>query len=611
MIKLNKEQTEAADFKTGIAIVISIPGAGKTLTMTTRIARLVNNGVEPEKILGLTFTRNAAEAMRAKLEPLLDERAKRVLLMTIHSFCLYLLKRESKVFEILSGKEQIVFVNTILKKIKIKNISVGMALREISLAKNNIISVQEFRTLYEGDKTYQKVADVFEGYESEKEKRMLYDLDDLLLKTYYLLLDNSEVREFYRESFQHILLDETQDTNVLQMEILKLLIGEANGETSFWCCGDDWQSIYSFIGANVNNILDFNKLYPDSKQFILNLNYRSTPQILTGCQNLIKHNERKIEKELKTNNKDGDDIIVLESSSEEGEALSVVNEIKELIEDGYKYKDISVIYRANFQSRLIEEHFSRQKIPYHIENGLNFYQRKEVKVLLDYLRVIDNPLSDEGNDALVSCINTPNRYIGRKFITELENYASDKELYLYESLKSMPIKLPYVRKNVKEFTQFLNPLIEDSKILQPAEVIQIIRETLNYDTFITDEDIASPFESKIDNINQIQLAAAKYSSMESFLQYTDSIGDVTSTDKAGVSLLTAHKAKGLEFPVVFVIGIVEGIMPSKQGNIEEERRVCFVAISRAMKLLYLSHTLSYLGVPSKKSTFINEILGKE
>jgi len=612
MIELNKEQEEAANFLNGVCVVIAVPGSGKTLTMTERIGRLVkNHNISPESILGVTFTRNAADTMRNRLAPILEDLAERVRLSTVHSFAHYLLRQEGKVFEVLSGKDQIIFLRNVIKQLRIKDISLGTVLREMSLAKNNLIDIEEYRTLYEGDMTMQKVADIWEVYDSEKQKKMLMDFDDLLVNTYQLLSENKEVQEKYRGIFRHLLVDEFQDTNPLQMEIIKLLVDNSNSDSSLWVCGDDAQSIFGFIGASISNILNFNEVYPASIQYILNLNYRSTKKIIKACHNLIKHNEKKIEKELKTDNEEGEEIIVLESSSEEGEALTVVTEIQDLINGGYNYKDIAVLYRCNFQSRVIEEYLSQHKIPYYIEGGLNFYNRKEVKILLDYLRVIIRPLSEEGNLALLNILNVPNRYIGRKFIRELEKFSDDNTIYFYEGLKSMPVELPYIRKNVKEFTGFMDQLIEEAEKFEPAEVIQLIRDSLDYDRFISEDDIPSPDDVRVENINQLQLAATKYSNIEEFLQYTDSFEDVSTHNKEGVSLMTIHKAKGMEFPVVFVIGMVENILPSKRGNLEEERRICFVGISRAMKLLYLSYTATYLNVPSKKSIFLDEIFSDD
>ena len=612
--ELNPEQQLAVDFYLGSANIIAVPGSGKTLTLTHRIINLIKKyGVAPDNILGITLTRSAAQSMRDRLLPELNELTTRVMLSTIHSFCHYLLRRENRSFEILSGKEQIIFIKDVMKKLRIKDVSIGMALGEISLAKNNLILIDEFKELYTGDKTMLKIGNIYEAYDCEKSRKMFMDFDDLLIETYLLLKKNETVREKYREIFKHLLVDEFQDTNPVQMEIIKLLISN-NYNGSLYCTGDDFQAIFGFTGASVGNIINFKCLFPESEQFILNLNYRSTPQILKACQNLIRHNKRQIHKTLETQNPDGEDIIVLESSSEMTEALSVVNEIKELFESkDYDYKDIAVLYRCNFQSRVIEEAFLQHKIPYHIANGLSFWDRREVKILLDYLRVISNPESEAADEALKNIINVPNRYLGRKFIQELGQYAFKRDSFLYPALRSMPIKLTYLRKNVKEFTGFLDPLIEDVDNLEPAELINLLRVTLDYDRHITDEDIPSPDDVKIANLNQLQLAAARYNDIESFLAYTETFQDESISDnKDGVSMMTVHKAKGLEFPVVFVVGLIEGLMPTKKNtDIEEERRICFVSITRAMHLLYLSHSITYLGQPSKKSIFLTEILNEQ
>ena len=269
-MKLNPEQQAAADFLDGVCVVVAVPGSGKTLTMTHRIGNLVmKHGVAPENILGLTFTRNAADAMREKLSPVLNELSSRVHLATIHSFCHFLLRNEDRLFNVLSGKDQVIFMRDVMKRLKVKDLAVGMVLREISLAKNNLIDVEEFRALYDGDKTMQKVADIYEGYDAEKQKRLLLDFDDLLIETYHLLNENESVRKKYRGTFRHLLVDEYQDTNPVQMEILKILVNGNEEGASFWCCGDDWQSVYGFIGASVSNILNFQDIFPGAEQLIL------------------------------------------------------------------------------------------------------------------------------------------------------------------------------------------------------------------------------------------------------------------------------------------------------------------------------------------------------
>ena len=618
MGELNPKQKKAAEFKDGVAAVIAIPGSGKTRTMMERVARLVNDyGIPPENILGLTFTRNAAEEMRSRLVPVLGDQASRVKLSTIHSFCLHLLKVEGRVFEILSGKEQLIFIKGVMKRLKIQDVTVGTVLREISLAKNNIISLLEFKEFFEGDKSMQRIGEIYQAYDDEKDRKMLLDFDDLLLETYYLLKDDIDIRAKYQSSYPHTMVDEIQDINPVQFEILRLLMNNGGPgseiRSSFWVTGDDYQSIYSFTGASVGNILSFQTMFPGAEMFILDFNYRSTPQILKACHNLIQHNLKQIHKELKTNNPDGADVTVLESSNEETEALGLVTEITDLIErKGYHYNDIAVLYRANFQSRYVEEAFLQNKLPYHIQNGQCFYDRREVKILLDYLRVINAPESDEGDEALMNILNAPVRYIGNIQKDRLREFSREKGVHLYRGLSSMIFESPFIRKNVREFISFMDPLIVSAETLEPAEAIGLIRTAWDYDRYIVDEDIPSPDDVKIANINQLQLAAARFSSISAFLEYTDTFEDEAVTDnKEGIQLMTIHKAKGLEFKIVFVIGLVENLLPSKKGNLEEERRICFVAISRAKERLFLSYPLTYLSQPAKKSIFLDEMLGSD
>ena len=608
-MELNTQQDRAARIKSGIASVIAVPGSGKTLTMTHRIYNLVEQGASPESILGLTFTRNAAEAMRKKLRPLLGQKARRVHLSTIHSFCYKLLREEGKQFELLQGQEQVRLLKRVMQKKKVKNLPSGMILREISLAKSNLISPEEMRAIYQGDGTMQQIALVAEAYEEEKQSKLLLDFDDLLLQTHALFQNDHGIRQKYQKMYTHILVDEFQDTNPAQMAILKFLIQQVKKKyASFWVCGDDWQSIYSFTGASVGNIISFQDQFPEASQYILNVNYRSTPQILSACQNLIRHNAQKVDKNLQAHKADGEDITVLECSTEEDEAVSIVNEISDLIQrQGLRYQDIAVLYRANHQSRVIEEALSQHEIPYHIENGSTFFQRFEVRILLDYLRLIEYPQSVEGDEALRSVINVPNRYIGRAFVRELQEYAQTQNMHLYPALRQMPVRIGYLKRFVKEFREFLDPIIRDKNKLEPSEIIHLLRDGLDYDNYITEDDIPSPDDSKIANINQLQMVAGKYRDISGLLRYTDSFQAQDSKDTNGVSLMTIHKAKGLEFPVVFLIGLVEGILPNKQGDIEEERRIAFVGMSRAMHSLYLSYSLKHMGKKAQRSRFIKEI----
>lgn len=614
MSDLTSEQLKAAESENSIIIVIATAGSGKTKTMMNRINFLVKeHGISPENILGLTFTKNAADEMKSRLAEVLGDQSEKVHLSTIHSFCYYLLKREGAVFSIVSGKEQLILMKDVMKQLKIKDLTVGTVLREISLAKNNLISIEEFKELFVNDSTMMKIGEIYKRYDEIKNKKLLFDFDDLLIQTYLLLKDQEDVREKYVEMFSSILIDEFQDTNPVQLSILKLLIAEDQEDTSFWVCGDDHQSIYGFAGASVGNILNFKSMFPLSKQFILDLNFRSTGEIVQACSNLSKHFKRQIHKEFKTNNIKGDDVIVLENSNEITESLALVNEITDLVErQGYSYNEIAVLYRANFQSLYPEEAFLQNKIPFYIQGGQNFYTRREVKILLDYLRVINDPTSEQADEALLNILNAPVRYISNKSKAELKEFCDKKNINLYQGLKETRFDTPFIRKNIREFIKFMDPLIESVDTFEPSELIKLIRTSLDYDRFIIDQDMPTIDDVVIENLNQLVLSASRYNDIGSFLEYTDSFEDSKiSEDRNGVSLMTIHKSKGLEFRAVFLVGLVENLLPSAKGNIEEERRICFVAISRAMELLYLSYSLSYLNQASNKSIFIDEILGKK
>jgi len=614
MSDLTPEQLLAAEFKNGVCAVIAVPGSGKTRVLTSRIGILVNEyGIAPENILGLTFTKNAAEEMRTRLVDILGDKSERIRLSTLHSFAFFLLKKEGFVFEIVSGKEQLILMNEVMKQLKVKDLTVGTVLREISLAKNNLIFIDEFRELFVGDKTMLKIADIYERYDDLKFKKLLLDFDDLLIQSYILLRDNEKVKDKYLEMFSSVLIDEFQDTNPVQLEILKLLITGKQDNSSFWVCGDDHQSIYGFAGASVGNILNFKSMFPLSEQYILELNFRSTKTIVQACSNLAMHFKRQIHKQFKTNNIEGEEVIVLESSNEMTEALTLVREITDLVErKGYEYNEIAVLYRANFQSLYPEEAFLQNKIPFYIQGGQNFYTRREVKILLDYLRVINNPDSDEADDSLLNILNAPVRYISNKSKSELKEFCAKKDIHLYQGLKSTRFDTPFIRKNIREFITFMDAMIASVDTFRPSELLKFLRNNLDYDRFIVDEDLPTIDDVLIENLNHLQLSAARYDDIKSFLEYTDTFDESSvSENKDGVTLMTVHKSKGLEFKIVFLVGCVEGLLPSAKGNIEEERRICFVAISRAMNLLFLSYPLSYLNQDSKKSIFIDEILGNK
>jgi len=610
MHELNEKQREAADFMFGTASVIAIPGSGKTLTMAARIGNLVKSGIPPDKILGLSFTRNAAWAMRDKLQPVLYDQAASVTLSTIHAFCHRLLQETGCRFKMLYGKRQIYLVRKVIKRLRLNDLTAGFMLREIGTAKCRLICAQSFDDFHRDNETMAPVAKVYLAYEEEKRKRLLLDFHDLLLETHTLLSQNADMRNSYRQAFPHILVDEYQDTNPAQVEILNLLTNESE-QSSFWVCGDDWQSIFSFTGAQVENILQFADRHPASTRFILDINYRSSPQILSACQYLIDRNERKIEKQLNTINPDGENVIVLDAMSEEDEAEKIVTEIRDLVEgQGFEYRDIAVLYRANAQSRAIEEALSKHDIAYRIESEANFYRRYEVRILLAYLRLVEGPDTFDGNDALKTIINVPSRYIGHRFIETLEAYAESNDLHLYPALKVMPVRARYLQQGIKAFTRLIDYLIHNKTWLEPVGLLGHIRVVLDFDRYLANE-LAEPFTGPVESLDKLQMAAGWYENLAEFLEYADSVRSSGGNDENGVTLSTIHKSKGLEFPVVFVIGMVNGVLPNAKGDPEEERRIAFVAMSRARHLLYLSWSRSYLERLSKKSPFINEALKRK
>lgn len=611
MIGLNEKQKQAAEFMFGTASIIAIPGSGKTLTMAARIGNLVRSGIPPEKIIGLTFTRNAAGAMRDKLKPVLLDQASKVTLSTIHAFCHRLLKEEGRIFEMLHGKRQVYLMRKVIRRLDIGNMSTGFALREIGLAKSRLLDIERFRLLHKNDEIMQTVARVYQAYEEAKRNQLLLDFSDLLMEVHSLLQSCDDRCNSYHQAYPHILVDEFQDTNHAQVEILNLLVGK-NDHSSFWVCGDDYQSIFGFNGSSIENILSFSERYPNSTRFILDTNYRSSPQILTACQHLISHNKNKIEKDLNTINPDGENIIILKALTEEDEAEKVVTEIMNLVESrGFEYRDIAVLYRANSQSRSIEEAFSKHNIPYRIESEANFYNRYEVNILLQYLVLIDAPDSFDADNALKAVINVPSRYVSHGFMVDLESFAEANDLHLYPALKFMPMQAHYLQQNLDEFTTLIDRFNKGKSWVEPVDMLQYIREALNLDKHLADE-MSEPVNGWLESLDQIQMALGKYDDLGDFLEYAESIRTNSGNDKDGVTLSTVHKAKGLEFPIVCVIGLIDGVMPNANGDSEEERRICFVAISRAMKLLYLSHSITYLGRAARPSSFIAEAFkGKE
>lgn len=391
--------------------------------------------------------------------------------------------------------------------------------------------------------------------------------------------------------------------------LIRELVRDFIGESSFWLCGDEMQAIFSFNGSSVAAILEFTRIFEmPVKRIVMDLNYRSSPEIVEVCQNLMRHNVRKIDKELKTVNGHGDKVVVMECETQKDEALQVVNEMIDLVNRrGYEFRDIAVLYRANFQARVLEEILSEHEVLYKVESGVSFFERYEVRGLVDYLRLIHNPHSDEADLALRNIVNIPNRYVSRAFLNELEAYSIDKGVHFFQALKTVPIRVPFLKHNLMGLVKFLSPLIKEADTMKPLEAIQVLRGSLDYDNFIAQDEIPSADDLRIANLEQLELAAGEYRDLGSFLKHVDHLRDSSTGDEEGVVLSTVHRAKGLEWPAVFVVNMIDGLMPYKNGLIEEERRICFVALSRAMRVLHLSYPKLYFGKPVSPSQFLSEI----
>ena len=488
MYELNEQQRAAAEFLEGIAIVVAVPGSGKTLTMVHRIANLVKDGVAPENILGITFTRNAANALKERLNTLIGGQASRVNLSTIHGLCYRILRNEGITINLLEDYKKSAILRKILKEIDIKDIEINQVIAEIKYAKNSLIPPEKYISQYAHNKTLSNIGYAYREYEKLKDSKGLLDFEDMLTDTYNLLTQTDEVRCAYSNLFLHILIDEFQDTNPAQLEIIKTLgIGKDN--RSLYAVGDDSQSIYSFTGASIDSILQFKKMFPAAIEFRLTLNYRSTPQILEACSNLISHNCLKIDKELITSNPQGEQVTVWEASSEEEEANFIVNEIKAITgRNLFSLREIVILYRANFQSRILEEELFSNSIPYSVENNSNFYQRREVGYLLDYLRVIHDPLSERGGEALINILNIPNRYLGNRVKQDLKSYAHLRGLSVFLAMKEMSFRIPYEHHNIRAFINLLEFMKKEAEGKPPTQVVSLLRSALDYDRYISEGD---------------------------------------------------------------------------------------------------------------------------
>lgn len=608
---LNPPQREAVFHTEGPLLVLAGAGSGKTRVLTHRIAYLIQEqGVNPWNILAITFTNKAAGEMRQRVDSLIDFGAESIWVSTFHSACARILRRYIDLlgydnrFSIYDTDDQKALMREICRKLQIdtKQLKERMLLSAISSAKNELILPDEYELLAEGDFIKKKVAAVYREYEAQMRGNNALDFDDLLVKTVQLLESQPEVLEGYQNRFRYIMVDEYQDTNTVQFRLVHLLSGR---ERNLCVVGDDDQSIYKFRGANIRNILDFEKTFPDAKVIKLEQNYRSTGNILEAANHVIQNNRGRKEKRLWTENAVGEKIRFQRFDTGFDEAECIAADIRDRVRKGGMYNDNAVLYRTNAQSRLFEEKMIARNIPYKIIGGVNFYARKEIKDLLAYLRTIENGQDDV---SVRRIINVPKRGIGLTTIQRVQDSALERGISFYEALCS-PELIPGIGRSASKLDSFA-ALIEyfrdeAGRVGLPGLLEEVIEKT-NYVESL-ESDGKDDADSRKENIDELISKAAAFeeqceaqgeeASLGAFLEEVALVADLDSLDETQdyVVLMTLHSAKGLEFPNVYLAGMEEGVFPGymaldkeDEAELEEERRLCYVGITRAERELMLS-----------------------
>ena len=609
---LNREQQQAVQHTEGPLLILAGAGSGKTKVLTVRIAYLLAQGVNPYEILAITFTNKAAKEMKSRVEGLVGDVANRIWLSTFHSFCAKFLRFEldnflgyNSNFTIYDTDDQKTLMRDVCKLLQIdtKIYKERMLIGTISHAKNEMLTPEEFRLQAGGDFHQKKIADVYEEYEKQLRANNALDFDDLLLKTVQLFQTQRDVLEYYQERFRYIMVDEYQDTNGVQFELVRLL---ASRYQNLCVVGDDDQSIYKFRGADIRNILDFEKVFTKAAVIKLEQNYRSTANILNAANAVISHNHGRKDKTLWTDNEDGDKIAFRQFDTAFDEAEYIVSDIKEHVEKGEcDYQDNAILYRTNAQSRMFEEKFVTANIPYKIIGGINFYARREIKDILAYLKTVDNGQDDL---AVRRIINVPKRGIGLTSINRVQEYAAMHEKGFYECLKGADL-IPDIGRGVSKLESFV-ALIEhfkvDAKELTLHELMQeIIDETGYIESIQAESEIEA--QARIENIDELLNKVVAYEevceehdepvTLSGFLEEVALVADIDNLDENSdyVVLMTLHSAKGLEFPRVYLAGMEDGLFPSYMtvtaddpDELEEERRLCYVGITRAKNELTMT-----------------------
>ena len=622
---LNPKQREAVNQIDGPCLVIAGAGSGKTKVLTYKIAHLIDNcGVKPWNILAITFTNKAANEMKERVQSLIGDAINDIWLGTFHSICVKILRKfidrlgYDSSFAIFDTADQKTLVKKCLKELDIdsKIFTEKSIINEISNAKNMMVKPDDYLLRNKDDYRKEKIGKVYSLYQRKLKENNAVDFDDIINLTIDLLVENDDILEYYSDKFKYILVDEYQDTNKSQFKLVSIL---AKKNMNIMVVGDNDQGIYSFRGADISNILNFEKDFAGTKIVKLEQNYRCTGNILRVANEVIKNNTTKYDKKLWTENDDGEVPFIYTGKDEYDEALFVTKKIEEIKgNDNFKYSDFAVLYRMNAQSRAIEDIFMREGIPYKIVGGLKFYERKEIKDIIAYLRLIAN---QNDNLSLVRVINEPKRGIGAVSLNKVEELAIENETSMYNIIKNADKYIPRIQGNVYEFVEMIE-VLKDAD-LTITELVKAILLKSGYIAVLQAENTVEA-ETRIQNLEEFLTVVGEFeeeyaeNGLNDFLQTLSLSSDVDKLDdnEDKVTLMTLHSAKGLEYPVVFLVGVEDGIFPGEQSattieGLEEERRLFYVGITRAKKILFitLANKRTLFGYTSynKPSRFLKEI----
>ncbi len=608
---LNEAQLEAVQYNSGAHLIVAGAGSGKTKVLTHKIAYLIEDGFDPSNILALTFTNKAAKEMKDRIKDMIGvTKAKQLWMGTFHSILARILRTEAESlnykqnFSIYDREDSISLVGNILTalNISIDDKSASAIQHQISSLKNRMILPEEFAKFHAETPSEKKIAQVYTEYNKRLFENNSMDFDDLLLKPIQLFNNHQRILAKYKKEFKYVLVDEFQDTNKAQYEIIKLLV---TGRTKLCVVGDDAQSIYGWRGAELENMLNFEKDFPKVKVFRLEQNYRSTKRILKAAGSVIANNPNQIEKTLWTENEDGEMLAVLRCTDEKDEAYQIAKQVKkEITSQKISLKDIAILYRINSQSRALEEALRREKLPYKIIGGVEFYRRKEIKDIVAYLRVLANQNDEE---SLLRIMNFPQRGIGNTSISKMIAFARKFNLSFYTTMarvfEVIEVK-ERIQKNVKHFKILLDKYIDLKDKLSLTELTSALIDELGILKMYKEENTKES-KQRYDNVQELLSGIAQFSkenrkaTIDDFLSEVSLISGADSYDEDDnfVTLMTIHSAKGLEFPVVFISGCEEDIFPlnkkfDSDSQIDEERRLFYVAVTRAERKVILSYARS-------------------